>query len=93
MSSVNLTINFPLDHQMNAFLDMLAWMEMCGNVGHCTDFLVIMDGDGNARPKFIFEDSELQKTFEMKRADCCKKLAIAPTVKNIKSADMIFGID
>lgn len=62
-NELNITVSFPKEYQMKKFIFMLAWMELCGNAGHCTDFIVMMDGDGNARPKFVFENEELQEYF------------------------------
>lgn len=64
---VTLTVEFDKERQMKTFLNMLAWMELCGNTGHCTDFVVVMDGDGGAHPKFTFEDEELNAVFEEMR--------------------------
>ena len=64
MSKLKLEVSFHNDRQMNEFVNMLAWMELCGNVGHCTDFTVRLDGDGAARPKFKFETEELQKSYD-----------------------------
>ena len=67
---------------------------MCGNVGHCTDFIVVMDGDGTARPKFIFETKEEQKQFEELRRQYAKEdLSTIPNVRNYGNADILFGID
>ena len=64
MEKINIEVNFKEKRQMKEFMRMLAWMEYCGNIGHCTDFLVILDGDGSARPKFKFEDEDVQKQFD-----------------------------
>lgn len=94
MVELKLTVRFPKDYQMNRFINMLAWMEMCGNVGHCTDFIVVMDGDGTARPKFIFETEELQKQFdEIRRRYAMEDLRTTPNVHNYGNADILFGID
>lgn len=64
MSTLKFEVSFPHERQMNKFINMLAWMELCGNVGHCTDFMVRLDGDGSARPKIKFETEELQKEYD-----------------------------
>lgn len=64
MEKINIEVSFEEKRQMKEFVRMLAWMEYCGNVGHCTSFLVGLDGDGNARPKFKFENEEMQKKYE-----------------------------
>ena len=69
MSTLNFEVSFPHERQMNEFIKMLAWMELCGNVGHCTDFIVRLDGDGSARPKFELETDELQKEYDNLRKD------------------------
>lgn len=94
MAELKLTVRFPKEYQLNKFINMLAWMELCGNVGHCTDFIVVMDGDGTARPKFIFETEEEQKQFEELRRQLCKEdLSTIPNVRNYGNADILFGID
>lgn len=41
------------------FLKMLAWIQLCGDVGHtCQWFKVGVDGDGTGRLRFIFDDAE-----------------------------------
>ena len=64
MKKINVEVAFKEERQMKEFMKMLAWMEYCGNIGHYTDFLVGLDGDGSSRPKFKFEDVETQKTYE-----------------------------
>lgn len=82
MSEINITVSFPKEYQMKKFISMLAWMELGGNVGHCTDFIVVMDGDGNARPKFLFENEELQEQFNSIRQELARtKLKTYPNVK------------
>lgn len=46
---MKIDIEMPKDRQMRELLKMLAWMEFCGNIGHCTSFRVIFDGDGTAK--------------------------------------------
>ena len=69
MKKLSIDVYFPQERHMNQFLNMLAWMELCGNVGHCTDFQVRLDGDGSARPKFKFNSEEMQKSFDDLRTD------------------------
>lgn len=64
MKKLNIEVYFNEDRQMVEFIKMLAWMEYCGNIGHCTDFFVRLDGDGSGRPKFKFENQELQESYE-----------------------------
>lgn len=41
------------------FLKMLAWIELCGSIGHTPKyFKVYVDGDGKARLKFDFDTKE-----------------------------------
>lgn len=41
------------------FLKMLAWIQLCGDVGHtCQWFRVGVDGDGTGRLRFTFDDTE-----------------------------------
>ena len=83
------TVKIPLDvwenvqkcdrfKNANQFLNMLAWMELCGNVGHCTDFQVRLGGDGSARPKFKFDSEEMQKSFDDLRTDMISELKKIP---------------
>lgn len=39
MENLNIEVTFKEKRQMKEFMKMLAWMEYCGNIGHCTDFL------------------------------------------------------
>lgn len=64
MESLNIEVTFKEKRQMKEFMKMLAWMEYCGDIGHCTDFFVRLDGDGSARPKFKFEDTEIQEGYK-----------------------------
>lgn len=94
MVELDLKVKFPHQRHMTSFIKMLAWMELCGNVGHCTDFVVVMDGDGSARPKFIFNDDEVQEQFDTLRKNYCEcELRTIPNVKDVGSVDMGFGID
>ena len=94
MEELNLTVKFKKEYQLKRFLQILAWMEMCGNVGHFTNFLVGLDGDGNARPKFIFEDECIQNIFDEMRTTLCKEdLNTIPNIKNVSNVDMAFLID
>jgi hypothetical protein len=54
-------------------INMLAWIELLGNVGHSADFKVFADGDGSTRWKFKFENEEQQKEFDALRKDLCKE--------------------
>ena len=67
MHEVEMTVRFPEKRQLVEFINMLSWMEMCGNIGHSTEFVISMDGDGDARPKFIFEDDEVQEAYNKLR--------------------------
>lgn len=44
------------ERQMKTLIRMLAWMEICGSIGHTTSFFVNYDGDGPARLTFDFGD-------------------------------------
>lgn len=82
MNKLNITVSFPKEYQMKKFISILAWIELCGNVGHCTDFIVAMDGDGNARPKFVFENEELQEYFNSIRQQLAMtELKTYPNIK------------
>lgn len=64
MENLNIEVTFKEKRQMKEFMKMLAWMEYCGGIGHCTDFFVRLDGDGSARPKFKFEDTKVQEEYK-----------------------------
>lgn len=53
--------------------NMLAWIELLGNVGHSASFNVYADGDGNTRWKFKFENKETQEAFDKLRKELCKE--------------------
>lgn len=53
------------DRHAFEFLRMLAWMEICGNVGHSIDFRVNYDGDGLAHLIFDFEDESTAESYKM----------------------------
>ena len=90
MKKLNIEVIFHEDRQINQFVNMLAWMEYCGNIGHCTDFFVRMDGDGNARPKFKFENEKLQESYdELRRSMNDVKY---PLPKEQVELDMHFSI-
>lgn len=42
--------------QKAEFSKMLAWIELCGSIGHSCEFKVRVDGDGKARMKFGFSN-------------------------------------
>lgn len=42
------------EQHLNTLINMFAWMEVCGSIGHYTDFRVNYDGDGRARMVFGF---------------------------------------
>ena len=52
------------DYNKEEFINMLAWIELCGDLGHtCEYFQVGVDGDGAGRLKFKFEDENQQKEY------------------------------
>ena len=91
MNKITLEVYFPEKRQMDMFVNMLAWMEYCGNVGHCTDFLVRLDGDGSARPKFIFENEKAQESFNDLKRDAKEIFPKMPVYKD--GIDIRFSID
>ena len=56
-----LEVQFQTEKQLDEFMVMLSWMELCGDIGHSTEFKVCLDGDGKARPKFVYEDNMMQR--------------------------------
>lgn len=53
-----------------SLIRMLAWIELCGNIGHSADLKVMIDRDGITQFKFEFQDKEMQKAYE----ECKKNL-------------------
>ena len=90
-----ITINFEKEYQLKRFIDILAWMELCGDTGHCTDFLVVMDGDGTARPKFVIEDRDLHARFiETRKKFIQGEFKTYPNYRcDAKKHDIAFCID
>ena len=52
-------------------INMLAWIELLGDIGHSTSFKVYVDGDGCSRWKFKFENEEEQKQFNILKQQLC----------------------
>lgn len=50
--------------QTKHLINMLAWIELLGSVGHSASFKVYADGDGATRWRFSFEDEELQEQYK-----------------------------
>ena len=70
--TVKVEATFDTVDQANTFVTLMAWMELCGNIGHSSDFVVHLDGDGAARPKFLFDTAAIQKRYEELRHDMCR---------------------
>jgi hydroxymethylpyrimidine pyrophosphatase-like HAD family hydrolase len=64
-----LRINLNGSGNLKQLFSMLAWIEALGNKGHSTDFTVSVDGDGNSRWVFKFENKEIQKLFDTLRKE------------------------
>lgn len=54
-------------------LKMFAWMEICGTIGHSTDFHVGYDGDGAARYTFKPKDKDVAKAYEQLKKEINKQ--------------------
>lgn len=92
--TVKVTAGFDTVDQANTFVNMLAWMEMCGNIGHSSSFVVHLDGDGAARPKFLFDTAEMQKRYEELRHEMCKAYDRDPCGADVSlRADTCFEIE
>lgn len=61
--NMNVKITMRNSYQEKNLMRMFAWMELCGNVGHSTNFNVIFDGDGTAKIHCNFETEELQEKY------------------------------
>lgn len=58
----------------NEFLKMMAWIELCGSIGHtCQWFRVGVDGDGEGRLKFKFDNQQEQEEFDNLRKSLLKE--------------------
>ena len=66
---MNIKIDMRNPFQEETLMKMLAWMEFCGNIGHCTSFQTIFDGDGTAKIHCNFETEELQEKYSAIRKD------------------------
>lgn len=66
---MDIKISMRNSFQEETFMKMLAWMEWCGNIGHCTSFRVIFDGDGTAKINSNFETEELQEKYNVIRRE------------------------
>lgn len=60
---MNVKIHMRNSYQEENLMRMFAWMELCGDVGHSTNFNVIFDGDGTAKINCNFETEELQEKY------------------------------
>ena len=49
------------------FVKMLAWIELCGNVGHSASFKVFCDGDGATRYRFDFDDEAMRALYSLQK--------------------------
>jgi len=54
-------------------MNMLAWIELLGNIGHSASFKVYVDGDGNTRWGFKFEDQEIQEKYNKLKKELLKE--------------------
>ena len=66
---MDVKIQMGSSRQEETFMKMLAWMEFCGNIGHCTSLRVIFDGDGTAKLHCNFETEELQQKYNAIRKE------------------------
>ena len=66
---MNINLYMRNSYQEENLMRMLAWMELCGNVGHSTYFRVIFDGDGTAKIHCNFETEELQEKYNQIRRE------------------------
>lgn len=66
---MNINLYMRNSYQEENLMKMLAWMELCGNVGHSTNFRVIFDGDGTAKIHCNFETEELQEKYNQIRRE------------------------
>lgn len=68
----------------NEFLKMLAWIELCGNIGHsCKPFEIHVDGDGKGRLKFEFNKIENQHQYNLIKKDLLKQYELNGDIKYI----------
>lgn len=92
--SHDITVFFDTPEQLNKFINMLAWMEMCGDIGHRTKFIVDLDGDGCARPIFSFDTVYMQKQYEKLKQEICDEYCKNRTPAELSVlADVIFEFE
>lgn len=89
---MKLDVNFSKERMSNEFINVLAWMEWCSNVGHSSTFTVNIDGDGAAAMKVNFEDEELQNKYNELRHSM-KDINYPLYPRCIDDIDIRFSID
>lgn len=62
---MNINICTRNSFQEENLMKILAWMELCGDVGHYTEFTVCFDGDGDAAIYCDFETEELREKYKV----------------------------
>ena len=60
-------------NNLSKLLKMFAWMEICGSIGHSTDFHVGYDGDGSASYTFKPKDKDVAKAYEQLKKEINKQ--------------------
>lgn len=55
---MDIKIQVENDKVAKYFIEMISYMEYCGNVGHCGGFHVNFDGDGRAKIKVETDNQE-----------------------------------
>lgn len=63
LKTMNIEICMAKPCQEKNLMKMFAWMEICGDIGHSTNFDVIFDGDGSAKIKCNFETKEFREEY------------------------------
>ena len=70
---------------LKELIKMLAYIELCGNIGHTPKYLkVYIDGDGNTRFNFKFKNENTQMYY-----DKCKKMLLNKFNKNGKDLEFV----
>ena len=54
---------------LNVLMNIFAWIEYLGKIGHSASFKVSVDGDGAGRVRFEFDDKNIQATYDKIMAD------------------------
>ena len=58
--------------EQSKFITLLAYLEVMGDIGHCTDIHIRFDGDGSSRLKIEFPDNEINEYYKKIKEELSK---------------------